>query len=337
MASKLYSMSSSERISRGARLLFRAMRPRYDALHLPEKHFTPEGFEYHIYYPSGKAFRTVILIYGMTIEGKDDPRLIKFARSCASVGLKVVVPDLPGLMDFLVQEDDMRRLEAITWIVGNEGAEKIGLIGFSTGGSYALLLAGHPTLRELIGPLVLFSPIYDVRAVADYLHAPFEPPPATEKDWDQYYWSQYVITLRNCRHLGLSEAVQDGLKILLADYEKYQLEVKRIFYDNHVAPLKLVGRTDLFHEGEILDRLSAQGQLKSVKSPVFILHDASDHLVPPDQSRRMVSELARRGAGFRQKVLVTPWLSHVTMKNFGSPAELFQIISYISELFRVAS
>ena len=142
--------------------------------------------------------------------------------------------------------------------------------------------------------------------------------------------------MRNRKQLGLNEAVQEALQILLADYDKYQISVKKVFFDQHIGPLKLIGRTDLVFEGEILDRLSARGHLASVKSPVFILHDSSDQLVPPDQSRQMYSELARRGSGFRQEVLVTPWLSHVVMKNTGNPAELFKIVSFMGELFRSA-
>ncbi len=75
-------LKGSEQISRGAKVLFRTMRPRHDDLALPEIKHTVEGYEYNVYYPVGKAVRTVIVIYGMTIAGKDDVRLMKFARSC---------------------------------------------------------------------------------------------------------------------------------------------------------------------------------------------------------------------------------------------------------------
>jgi pimeloyl-ACP methyl ester carboxylesterase len=334
MKYSFYSNSESARISRGVRVLFRAMRPRYDELLLPEIRQTPEGFEYQVFYPRGKAIRTVMLIYGMTIAGEEDARLLKFARSCANAGLRVIIPRLPGLKEFLVAENDMERLKSIANILSKDSVEKIGLIGFSTGGSYALLLAAEPSLSERTGPLVLFSPIYDVRDVAVRLHTPTDTPPRTNKEWDQFLWAQYVIAFRNRKLLGLSEAVQEALQILLEDYGEIELEVKHVFYEDHIAALNLFGRIDLFSEGETLDLLSARGQLASVKSPVFILHDASDQVVPPDHSRRMYAELARRGSGFRQEVLITPWLSHVVMQTTGSPMELFQIITYVSELFR---
>jgi hypothetical protein len=75
-----------------------------------------------------------------------------------------------------------------------------------------------------------------------------------------------------------------------------------------------------------------------VTSPlVFILHDSANRVVPPDHSRRIFAELAKRGEGFRQEILITPWFSHVVMKKTGSQAELFQIVSFISGLFRTTN
>ena len=326
--------SSSERLSRGVRVMFRTMRPRHDDLMLPEIHYTASGYEYHVYYPSGKAIRTLVLVYGMSIAGENDGRLLKFARACASAGLKVIIPHLPGLMDYRFARNDLQRLIDITRLLAQNGREKIGLIGFSTGGSYSMLLAKHPALRERIGPVVLFSPIYDARDVAARLHAPPDPLPQTPKAWDHFYWTQYFIAYRNRKFLKLSEAVQSALQTLLIDWEDYTQDVKRVFYNKHILPLQLFGRTDLLDEGEALEQLSARGQLASVKSPVFILHDAADQIVPPNHSRQMYAELALRGPEFHQEILVTPWLSHVMLQNTGSLSELTKIVSFTAELFR---
>lgn len=326
--------SSSERLSRSVRVMFRTMRPRHDDLMLPEIHQTASGYEYHIYYPRGKAIRTLLLIYGMSIAGENDSRLLKFAHACVNAGLKVIIPHLPGLMDFRFSRSDLQRLVRITRLLARDGSKKIGLIGFSTGGSYSMLLARHPALQDKIGPVVLFSPIYDARDVANRLHTPLNLLPQTPKAWDHFFWNQFFIAYRNRRLLKLSEAVQSALQTLLIDWEGFNLEVKRVFYENQIIPLRLFERTDLLDEGMVLEQLSARGQLANVKSPVFILHDASDQIVPPDHSRRMYAELAQRGAEFQQEILVTPWLSHVMLQNTGSLSELTKIVSFTAELFR---
>ena len=330
-------VSTPGRFSRSVRLLFRTMRPRYSDLLLPEPQRTAEGFEYDVYQPRTRPIRTILLIYGMTIGGKQDVRVMKFARSCASAGLRVIVPHLPGLMGFMIESGDMQRLDSIAKHVVSEYLEKTGLIGFSTGGSYALLLAGRPALIDKIGPVVLFSPIYDAREVAARLHAPVEKPPRVERELDWFIWSQFVIAYRNRFLLELPVDVQDSLKLMLADYDAYTLEIKQAFHNNHIAGLKLSQHGGLLNEGPTLDLLSARGQLAHVQSPVFILHDAADQVVPPDQSRRMYAELTGRGDAFQQEVLITPWLSHVVMQTSGSLPELFRIISFLSELFNTAN
>ena len=323
-----------ERLSRSIRLLFRSMRPNYIELLLAEKHQTAEGYEYDVYHPRTKPIRTVLMIYGMTIGGAEDVRVIKFARACANAGLRVVVPHLPGLTKFLIEPGDMQRLESVAGHLIQENTGKLGLIGFSTGGSYSLLLAARTGLRDRIGPVVLFSPIYDAREVFSYLHSPQETAPITDHDLDGVIWGQFVIAYRNKDILGLTPGVQEALKTLLEDYESYDLKIKQTFYQNHVERHNLTGRSDIISEGSDLELLSARGQLASVIAPVYILHDAADRVVPPDQSRRMYAELARRGGAAHQEILVTPWLSHVVMQTSGSLTELFRIVSFLSELFQ---
>jgi esterase/lipase len=327
-------LSNSERLFRSIRLMARTMRPRRDQLILPEEHRTTKGVEYHVYYPSGKAIRTVLLVYGMTITGENDPRLLKFARACTDVGLKVVIPHLPGLMDFRVKKNDYDRLLDVAGSIAASASQKIGIIGFSTGGSYSLLVGAHSHLHKKIGPIVLFSPIYEIDQVAERLHTPPDPAPETDEEWDQFYWAQFVIAFRNMHRLRLSIDIRAGLGNLLEDYSFYSLDSKRGFYNAHVRPLNLPGRGDLLNEGSVQQMLSARGKLGKVQSPVFILHDADDWIVPPDHSKGIYDELRQRGPGYTQELLVTPWLSHVVLRNTGNPGELVKIVRFVAELFR---
>jgi pimeloyl-ACP methyl ester carboxylesterase len=237
------------------------------------------------------------------------------------------------MMNYRVTRGDMRRLEQILSHLEKESTKKISLLGFSTGGSYSLLLAANPIHRNKIGSLVLFSPVYDARDVAERLHAPIETVPNTYKEWDQFYWAQFVIAFRNRKKLELTGVVLSTLRSILTDYDIYGLESKRTFYLNYIASHHLVGRSNLLNEGVTLDHLSARGNLSTITSPVYILHDAMDRIVPPDHSHRIYAELVLRGTGFYQKVLITHWLSHVVMQKTGNLPELFQIVSFVSELF----
>jgi predicted esterase len=271
----------------------------------------------------------------MSIDGHNDFRLVKFARACADAGLKVIIPELPGLMNFRFAPDDLHRLIDIANDVTQGHREELGLIGFSTGGSYSLLMAGRPELRDKIGPMVLFSPLYDARDVATRLQALPDPLPQSDKTWDQFYWMQFFIAYRNQKRLRIPDVVVGILKILLTDWEGHDLDVKRVFYDNFIRSLHLHERKKLLDEGAVLEQLSPRGQITCcVKSPVFIIHDATDMIVPPYHSQRIHDELSERGSNYRQEVLVTPWLAHVVLQNTGNLSELTRIVSFTAELFR---
>jgi pimeloyl-ACP methyl ester carboxylesterase len=334
MATDLSQLSTSERISRGLRIMFRTMRPRRDALVLPEEHRTAKGYKYHVYYPRGRPIRTVLLIYGMTLAGENDPRLLKLGRACTNAGLRVVVPHLPGLMQYRVRREDVNRLADIINTLTFNKNEKLGLLGFSTGGSYSLLIASRPRMQDKIGPIVLFSPIYDIAHISKHLHTAPDPAPRTPKEWDQFYWTQCVIAFRNMGRLGFSAKERAALYDLLTNYEDDSPKMKEAFYHKHIAPRQMLQRTDLYFEGHLMDSLSARGKLDKVTSPVFILHDARDRVVPPEQSIQMFNELTRRGAGFKQELLVTPWLSHVILQNTGNVTELVKIVQFTAELFK---
>ncbi len=317
---------------KGVQLLAQTVIPTYQDLMLPEQSKTLEGYDYNVYYPRGKAIHTILLIYGMTISGENDTRLLEFAFSCVRAGLKVVIPHLPGLSDYMIDAGDLARLHAVARDLTSGKPEKLGLVGFSTGGSYALLLAADPLLREQISPVLLFSPIYDVRDVFIRLHATLVPH-ASIKERDQLIWSQFVIAYRNRDLLKLSPYALRTIRIILTDFEAYDQDFKNLFFETQIKGLNLSRRDDLVNEGPVLDDLSAKGQLANVKSPVFILHDQTDRVVPPQHSALIHQELAARGNGFTQEILITSILEHVEVKKLNLPRDVLQMAGFLSQLF----
>ena len=327
-------MKNLEYFFRSIYLMYRTMNPTLTNDIVPEVLHTDDGYDYHVFSPIGKSIRTIMIIYGMTIGGPTDARLVKFAKACTEAGLKVIIPDLPGLNNFRIEIGDFQRVTSIGRKLGDTEKNKIGLIGFSTGGSYALLLAGQDEFLNWIGPIVLFSPIYEARLVADRLHAEQDPYHKSEKELDGLYWAKYVIAYRNPILFLQDDEIYKVLQKKLLDYDDLGLDTKREFYEILTNEFHLENKKDLFYEDDVFEKLSAKGNLLTVRSPVFIIHDVSDQIVLPEQSIRMFEELSKRGIGYQQKLLVTQWLSHVVMQKKGSIAELVKFITLLSEIFQ---
>ena len=87
------------------------------------------------------------MTHGIIEDGKDDPRLIRFAYSLARAGFIVLVPDLKGMKSFRILFSDVddivasfRHLASLNDIVDET---KMGLMGFSYAAGPTIM--GRPT------------------------------------------------------------------------------------------------------------------------------------------------------------------------------------------------
>lgn len=75
--------------------------------------FTGESGHYPVdlYVPAGHPAAALMLIPGAAEQGKDDPRLIAFARTLARARFLVMVPDLPSVRRLQIRPENIREVE----------------------------------------------------------------------------------------------------------------------------------------------------------------------------------------------------------------------------------
>ena len=88
----------------------------------------------------------LILVHGLSPEGKDDPRLQDVATLLARAGLDVVVPTIPGLTHGRLGPEDVEPVVAAL----DARAGKAAIIGVSVGAGPALLSAADPRTRDRV-------------------------------------------------------------------------------------------------------------------------------------------------------------------------------------------
>lgn len=119
-----------------------------------------------LYYHVGNEKRAAILLtHGIIEDGKDDPRLIRFAYSLARAGFVVFVPDLKGMKSFRILFSDVddivasfRHLASLKDIVDET---KMGLMGFSYAAGPTIMAAADPALQSRVKFVVSFGGYYD--------------------------------------------------------------------------------------------------------------------------------------------------------------------------------
>jgi len=119
-----------------------------------------------LYYVAGAGKRGAILLtHGIIESGKDDPRLIRFARSLARAGFVVLVPELKGMKSFRILLSDVddivasfRHMASLKELVNEQ---RMGLMGFSYAAGPTIMAAADAAIRDQVSFVVSFGGYYD--------------------------------------------------------------------------------------------------------------------------------------------------------------------------------
>ena len=122
-----------------------------------ERRSTPQGYSYDFYEPSRSERGTVLMVYGFTLAGEKEPRLVRFTQGFSASGFRVAVPDLPGMKALTLERSDLDRIVNMIAHLHAEFAGPIGVIGFSAGGGIALAAAANSQVLGFVGPILLFG------------------------------------------------------------------------------------------------------------------------------------------------------------------------------------
>jgi pimeloyl-ACP methyl ester carboxylesterase len=118
-----------------------------------------------------EAHPTLVLVHGLTPEGKDDPRLRWAASLLARGGFRVVVPDLPALRALRLRPDDAAVVAAALRQAAADpaaGAGRIALVAVSVGSQPALAAAASPGVSDRLRLVVTLGGYAEARELVRY-------------------------------------------------------------------------------------------------------------------------------------------------------------------------
>jgi acetyl esterase/lipase len=296
---------------------------------------TRTGTQYDLYAPVGAAIRTVIAISGLTLKGEREHRLVNFCRALAESGVRVAAPDLPAMKSFRFDESDLDVIITLIRELHEQQSSPVSLMGFSVGGGLALAAGAATEVRNAVDLAVVFGAHHDLGSVWRVLLARHQgPPPTRDDEWEDYIWLRVIMAYRRLPSLGMRDAEREEMLSLLGSYCDLPLTKKKAFFERVMRSNPDLTDPSGWGDAELPARLSPRGLLGNMKASVMIYHDPRDLLVPADQARGIYKELKARGPEARQRLLITPLLSHVTAKSSRRVMDVFPMLGMMSELFR---
>jgi pimeloyl-ACP methyl ester carboxylesterase len=281
---------------------------------------TQSGTVFDRYRHQRKNRGTWVLVHGVTVQGGQEPRLVRFAHSLARSGVTCVAPTLQGLASCRWEPGDIDSLVDVIITVSNNNCEPVGLIGFSYGGSYCLLAAVRQGVAPHVSRVISFGAYHNMKTLLEDYTKAEEQEPRGRGEWDEMIYRRLVLLQGYGCNPSLPLEAQQEMKLLMRRYcSDASLEEKKIFYHRYLQGLDMTEMIKRISEPEILRALSPEGSLSGLSCPVTLIHQEDDPAVPRVHVERLYSELKCLPNPERFRLVMNSLLSHV------SPANIFHI------------
>jgi hypothetical protein len=296
---------------------------------------TPGGLVFDLMEPARAPEGLVISVHGSTIKGKDDARLQHFARSLAIAGGTCAVPTLPGISDMRWVDSDIDSLVELIEHLHAQTGRRVGLIGFSSAGSYALLAAARKSVADKVRFVLSIGAYHSLNRVYDHFFETRHQDPIGETAWNDRIYLHLTTAHRQRKRLNLPDEVQAGVVSLLKRF-CYQAEhgEKRAFFEQHLQPLDLLEVEHQHQDRAMLDAVSPAGQLQSLSCQVGLVHDPADGIVQVEHAIRLTAELPATAGAADHRLLVTSLMKHVDLSDALNMREIYRLFQILAPLVR---
>ena len=268
---------------------------------------TPDGgAEGDLYRPSRQGtYPSMVVCLGVVPFEEDHPQVPRLGAALARAGFAALLYWSPAMRDVRLDPGDAERIAlAYRWLIEQPGVdpERSGLLGTCVGGSFALLAAADPRIRERVGFVIAWAPFASMCGLATDIASATTRRGNGREPWvvDQLTRRVFVRSLT----AGLSAEEAILLRDLCAERRPQAApgglssDARRIFpllteLDDETTA-STVEQLPAGLQAQF-GRMSPLGRLGEVCAPVIVLaHDVGDQVIPVGESRRIAAALAGR-------------------------------------------
>lgn len=304
------------------------------------KLYTPRG----VAHPPG-----MVLVHGIHHLGIDEPRLMNFARAAASDGFSVLTPEVAALADYHVDAASIGTIgESAAWLQQKLGTGPVTIVGVSFAGGLSLLAASDPRYAPHIRALVLMGAYANLTRVVRFLatsqaklpNGQVEPYKAHDygaavfvyAHLDQFFPPADLAVAHNSLRDWLWEQPADAQALFprLSPASRTTMEVLLARQIDKLRPKLLEA---IQEDKAQLDVLSPEGKLASLHTPVFLLHGATDDIIPSTETLWLERDIPR--ADLRE-ALITPAFSHVDPEKHSQWRDELRLVEFLAGVLRTA-
>ena len=258
----------------------------------------------------------LLLVLGVNNVGRNHPAVERVADGLARTGVVVLVPDSRVLLEGRLELGEVDGVvQAFELLAARPEVDpgRLGIVGFSVGGSLALLAAGDPRIVDDVRWVNAFGAFADASTylAAVSAHA-YRGPDGEEVAWTPSPLAREIhlqFMLDIVRNPDDREALDTSFRARILEGERpapdpvlraaLETDAARAVHDLLTAP-SLDEATAAIDElprraRSFIDAISPLGRVDAIRADVHLMHETEDHHVPFVESRALAAALA--GAG----------------------------------------
>lgn len=301
-----------------------------------------------IYYiPDGKRRAGLLVFLGANAAGREDPDVVNFGNALSRAGLVTMLSWSPTMGER--NNVDPTEIDNLAWAFQHLQSrdyvdpERVGMAGFSVGGSFVMVAAANPHIREEVAFVNSFGGYYDapdffrqIASSSQFNAAGQAEPWAVDPLTRRVFVNELIEVVPDPaerellnRRFGNGESGDGDAAAWDALSEQGQLSRRILEGTTPEQAAELFAQMPApFRQG--LEDISPSVHLPQVKARLLIMHDVGDRLIPVGESRRLAAAMAAQGReGLRYTE--TAIFDHVRP---GSSGSLWELAKGAGQLYR---
>ena len=260
-----------------------------------------------LYLPKGEnSHPAVVFFMGVVPPDRDESRIVALAEGLARTGMVVMIPWLETQHQNRIVEKDIESLvDAFIYLENHPRVKlgKIGMGGICTGASMSIVASQDLRINDRVSFVNSFAGYYDAAdfIVATAAKTRFDEVSSTR--WNPDSLTQNLITT----HIvdGTFDKEQVILNRIIKTGEWTQQDSDDLSSSGRAVLTLISGpNVDAAREAitslnsrtiQFLENISPSTNIGNLKAEVLLMHDSSDKLVPPEESRRFAKAIESNG------------------------------------------
>lgn len=314
----------------------------------PGSALVAEGpMKFRLYVPEGGARNGgIVLLHGVHHLGMDDPRLINLARALAGSGVEVMTPELEDLADYRITPRTIDTIGASAVILSTKLKRRVGVIGLSFAGGLSLMAAARPEYKDTIGFVLAVGAHEDMARVARFYATNIETAPdGKEVPLQAHEYGMLILAYAHMEDFFSARdvsAARESLRQWLWEEPQAMKTAEELspagrktldLLLHHHQDLRQALLAEIAQNQAEMDAVSPRGKLGGITAHVYLLHGASDNIVPPQETLWLEQDVPKQAL---KGVLISRALTHVDAGNGEGFTEKWRLVHFFAGVLQNA-